>query len=131
MIVSDAGEITKEYAGIKYPFEQRKISNRKFLFPLEISNSSKKTILFRFENKGIMNFPIRIYTEKFFYENEHDEYFFLSLYYGIMIAMILYNLFLFLSIRDVTYIYYSLFLVFSGLYFYSQNGLGYEYLWSD
>ena len=130
-ILSDTGEITKEYAGIKYPFEQRKISNRKFLFPLEISNSSKKTILFRFENKGIMNFPIRIYTEKFFYENEHDEYFFLSLYYGIMIAMILYNLFLFLSIRDVTYIYYSLFLVFSGLYFYSQNGLGYEYLWRD
>ena len=130
-MLDDSGNITKDYAGLQFPFHQRKIANRKFLFPIEIPQNSIKKILFRFENKGIMNIPIRIYTEKFFYENDHLEYFYYSLYYGIMIAMILYNLFLFLSVRDVTNVYYSVFLLFSGLYFFSQNGLGFEYLWSD
>ncbi len=130
-ILDDTGKITKEYAGIQFPFEQRKIVNRKFLFPVDFPTNSKKKILFRFESKGIMNFPIRIYTEKFFYENDHHEYLLLSLYYGIMIAMILYNLFLFLSVRDETYFCYSLFLAFSSLYFFSQNGLGYEYFWKN
>ena len=130
-VLNEDGSIQTDHAGIKYPFNQRKILNRKFLFPIQITKNSKKKILLCFENKGIMNLPIRVYTENFFHSNDHHEYLVLSLYYGIMIAMTLYNLFLFLSIRDKTYIFYCLFLMTSSLYFLSQNGLGYEFIWSN
>lgn len=130
-VLNEDGSIQTDHAGIKYPFNQRKILNRKFLFPIQITKNSKKKILLCFEDKGIMNLPIRVYTENFFHSNDHHEYLVLSLYYGIMIAMTLYNLFLFLSIRDKTYIFYCLFLMTSSLYFLSQNGLGYEFIWSN
>ena len=51
------------------------------------------------------------------------------LYYGIMLAMVIYNLFVLASLRKIEYLYYVLF-IFSFLIFtMTQNGTAFQFLW--
>ena len=52
-------------------------------------------------------------------------------FYGLMIVMIIYNLFLFFTIRDFSYLYYCLYITsYLGIQS-NMSGLSYEYLWSN
>jgi signal transduction histidine kinase len=51
--------------------------------------------------------------------------------YGVLAGMLAYNLFIFLSVRDTSYLYYILYISCFGLYQVSVNGAGIEYLWPD
>jgi hypothetical protein len=52
-------------------------------------------------------------------------------FYGLLLAMFAYNLLLFLSLRDASYGYYVLYVGCFGLFQFSLNGLGFEYLWPE
>lgn len=53
----------------------------------------------------------------------------LDLYYGMLLAMLLYNLLLARAVRDSVYLYYCAYVATYCLFKMSINGLGYEYLW--
>jgi signal transduction histidine kinase len=51
--------------------------------------------------------------------------------YGVLLVMLVYNLFIYLSVRDVSYLYYILYIASFGLYQVSVNGAGIAYFWPD
>jgi hypothetical protein len=51
-------------------------------------------------------------------------------YVGLLVAMLVYNLFLLIGTRDRTYAYYVLYTLFFGLIWVSRAGQGWEHLWS-
>jgi two-component system, sensor histidine kinase LadS len=53
----------------------------------------------------------------------------LGIYYGVLIVMMPYNLFLFFSVRDVSYFYYIFYVVFVSLYQAGIDGLAFQFLW--
>ncbi|MCB2816671.1 7TM-DISM domain-containing protein, partial [Listeria monocytogenes] len=55
----------------------------------------------------------------------------LGIIYGVLLVMLIYNLFIFLSVRDTRYLYYILYIASFGLYQVSVNGAGSEYFWPD
>src|SRR5699024_12072489 len=55
----------------------------------------------------------------------------LGILYGISHAIIIYNLFLYFSLRMKSYLYYVLAITFTSLGKVSINGLGYQYLWPN
>lgn len=55
----------------------------------------------------------------------------LGIIYGVLLVMLIYNLFIFLSVRDTSYLYYILYIASFGLYQVSVNGAGIEYFWPD
>ncbi|HTF82879.1 MAG TPA: sensor histidine kinase, partial [Cytophagales bacterium] len=57
------------------------------------------------------------------------EYFYLALFYGVVISLFLYNLFIYLYLKDSTYIYYTTYIGFAGLWAMSNDGLGFQYIW--
>lgn len=48
----------------------------------------------------------------------------LGIIYGVLLVMLIYNLFIFLSVRDTSYLYYILYIASFGLYQVSVNGAG-------
>ena len=54
---------------------------------------------------------------------------FLGLFYGAMLIMAGYNLFLFFSLRDTNYLYLALFIIFYSLSSAVRDGLAEQYLW--
>lgn len=76
-----------------------------------------------------MNVPLTLWSPRAFLAKVHNEQIGFGLYYGILIALFCYNLLIFLSIRDVNYLYYLHYIGGWILFQMSLNGLAFEYLW--
>ena len=122
----------EKISGRNYPFSQKEFKSRKFVSSFNLPQGPEKTYYLRLETSDSFPVPLGVWKPKTFIEYDHDEQFYLGLYYGIIAIMILFNLFLFFSVRDVNYIYYVLILVFMhGFFQLGINGLSFEYLGQD
>ncbi len=130
--VSPEGVITDtREAGDRMPFSKREMDYRNFVFFLEELPGSSRTFYVRFETIGPMNPHLVIWPMKSFIMNVSTSQIVFGLYYGAMLVMLAYNLFVFFSVRDRSYLYYVLYYLFFVVFQLSMNGLAYQYLWPD
>jgi two-component system, sensor histidine kinase LadS len=118
-------------AGENYPFNKRELKHQNFVFRLNIPPGKETTYYIRFESTGSIQLPLMLQSAEAFSAKDHEARILYGLYYGIVLAMLLYNLFLFFSLRDKNYLYYVLYLTNFGLLQLSLNGLAFEYIWPD
>ncbi len=111
------------------PFKERKLNNRNFVFRLNFTPHEEKRCLMRIKTDDGMIFPLTIWEKASFLAKSHLELLFFGIYYGIIIVMFFYNLFLFLSTRDRSYFYYILYIGSFGMFQAAMNGVAYQYLW--
>ncbi len=116
-------------AGMFLPFTYRKIKNRNIVFPITSHSNTDQVFYLRVEGEDTLQLNLTLWTPKAFNSHDRDEQYGLGAYFGLIAVMVLYNLFLFISVRDRSYLYYVLYIAAFGAYAFSQNGLAYEYLW--
>jgi diguanylate cyclase (GGDEF)-like protein len=104
--IQDGNIMKSDVTGDIYPFSQRPLRHRDFLFPISLKFNEPVDIYFRVSTQGSTQFPISIWNAQEFTFADQDEQVVKALYYGMIIALVLYNLFLFISIRERPYIYY-------------------------
>ncbi|HNI26126.1 MAG TPA: 7TM diverse intracellular signaling domain-containing protein, partial [Leptospiraceae bacterium] len=124
-------EIVSSRVGMMFPFGQRKINHRYFLFPVRILPGEEREFVLRFSNSDIMTFDIAVFSAMDFYREAAFEYLIFGLYFGTMLIMVLYNFFIFLSARDPSYRSYIFFTAVAALHAFSQNGFSYQFFWPD
>ncbi|CAG0997051.1 two-component system, sensor histidine kinase LadS [Methylophilaceae bacterium] len=125
-----SGTYRMQEAGDIRPFDQRPYPHRNFVFPIEFTQAD--TMLYiRAESRGTLTLPIKLWSPETFHEQNQQTYAVLSVYYGIFVALALYNLFLFISIRDRVYLEYVLFVIGMAIGQASLNGFGNQFLWPD
>ena len=112
-------------------FSKREMKHRHWVFPVHLAAGERRTFYFRFQSQSVMELPFHIWEPKVFQTKDHDEQYILGIYYGIMGVMLLYNLFIYFSARDVTYLYYAGYIVCIATMEMAFNGLAYEYLWPN
>ncbi len=117
-------------AGTLSDFRQREVKFRYPVFPVTIHPGEVKTLYFYFASRAPLHFPMEMVTLQHFAAQDHLEQLLQGLYYGILMAMIFYNLFLYISIHDRNYLYYLLYVISFGLLQASITGMANEYLWS-
>jgi len=117
-------------AGDHLPFDSRDINYRNIVFRLSENPGSQKTYYLRFETSSSMNFPLHFWSHAALLKKTNTEQVLLGVFYGALLIMIVYNVFLFLGFRDGSYIYYVLFITAWGLTQLAINGLAFQYLWS-
>jgi len=121
--------IAKE--GDIFPFGHRKIALNNFILPLTLHPNEEIHYLLRVKTTSEVIIPLTIRTYSSMLEHSIKEYSGLWFYFGIMIAMFLYNLFLLITLRDINYLYYILYVIFSALSNISFNGIAYQFFWPD
>ena len=114
--------------GDRKPLNSRPLKYRTFVFPVS-SPPGDSTCFARLATGGAMNISFTAWSHGAFQENRINESVFLWMFYGIMFALAIYNLFIFVSTRDLTYLFISLFTISMTLHSMSFNGLGFLYLW--
>ncbi|MDX1692565.1 MAG: 7TM diverse intracellular signaling domain-containing protein [Ketobacteraceae bacterium] len=112
MVFSRQGEIVKTYhTGDMKPFDTRPIKHRTFAMPFALSPGEEGTVYLRARATDTLQFPIVIYTEdKFDYHRTREQYV-LGAYYGALIIMITFMLFLYFVLREITLLYFTAFTV--------------------
>jgi len=124
------GHFVVHKGGAIYPFSEREYIHKNFVYDLKLPKQSS-TIYIKIKANQPVAFIGAIRTYKDFTAYATTEYFCLALFYGIVVAMSLYNIFLFFALRDWTYLFYVLYVFSIGIYTFSQDGLGFEYLWPN
>ena len=118
-------------SGDRVPFTTREIPHRNYLFQI-VSGPRPRTYYLRIQSKSSILLPMNLWHRSAFARKDHNEQYFLGLYYGMMLVMFLYNAFLFVSLQDRAYLYYvGYILSFGILYYLTTQGLAYEYLYPD
>jgi len=125
-----AGGFRKIVTGDTVPFSQRDIIDRNFVFALN-EGPGVHTYYFRINTGSSLNFMPKLISHRSFLERLHVELPYLWMFAGILVIIILYNLFFLFSLRDRTYLYYILFLISYGTLMLCLNGLAFQYLWPN
>jgi serine phosphatase RsbU (regulator of sigma subunit) len=85
------------------------------------------TIYLRVESSEVKQLPLQILTIEFYQKKSRLRLLWLGIYYGIMLAMFLYNLIMFISLKELNRLYYLLYLLSMALIYLVANGLWWEF----
>jgi serine phosphatase RsbU (regulator of sigma subunit) len=121
---------TVKHYGNKLPFATRDINNHNVLIRLN-SDPGTYTYYIRFKSESSMNIPMSIHSLKNVISEINIQKTIFGLFYGALLIILVYNLLLAVSMKDLTYLSYAVFigaLVFVSL---ELNGYGFQYLWPD
>ncbi len=110
-------------AGDDQPFLGRDLRFRNFVFAIPTPGAAAQTYYLRCETEGSMRFPLKLWTYRAFVENALTRNYALGVYYGAFVVMFIFNLLLFLFLRDRAYLYYTLFIITYGVFQVMQNGV--------
>ncbi|MFZ3206006.1 MAG: 7TM diverse intracellular signaling domain-containing protein [Pseudomonas sp.] len=113
------------------PFASRQIKHHNYLFELDLQPHQPQRVYLRLQSQGSIQAPLSLWAPNVYLEEQPARIYILGIIYGVLLVMLIYNLFIFLSVRDASYLYYILYIASFGLYQVSVNGAGIEYFWPD
>lgn len=108
----DSGSVwTHKVNGDIYPISQRDLPHRHPIFKFTIETGQTKTIYIRVHTISSVQLPVIFWTTEGFQIASYKTQLINGLFYGAMFIMIMYQLFMFLSIHDKSTAYYVLTLI--------------------
>ncbi|KPA08912.1 membrane protein containing Diverse 7TM receptor, transmembrane region [Candidatus Magnetomorum sp. HK-1] len=130
-IVKADGNIQKKIAGDLFPFHQRELAYRNFVFQLNIKPDEILRLFLRVKTESSVQVPLRLWTYETFTEYLIQTEYYFGLYMGTFLIIILYNIFVYISIKNINILNYIHFIM-SWLFFQTiLNGHAYQYLWNN
>jgi len=107
----------------------KKYAGRLFILDFNISKNKQSTIYLKFKTSWSSNFPIKIGTRDKILHRLFNEELIGGIYIGILFIMVFYNMFIYFSIKDKSYIYYVIYIFSFLLFQFNEMGYAYKYLW--
>ncbi|NCN09967.1 MAG: SpoIIE family protein phosphatase [Leptospira sp.] len=130
--INDSNQVTKQIStGDSQPFYSRPIPSHVFLFPFTPSANETKTFLVRARTTASLSIPLSLMDYKTLYENDTIIYLMFGLYFGLILAMLVYNFVFYLYTKDISnalYIFYAFsyfVVVFAGF------GFGFRFIYPE
>jgi hypothetical protein len=117
--------------GFSFPFVNKEYSHKNFLFKTYLPKDSVQTFYVMVNSENYAGLSSYVREEIHFTGYALTEYVLLGLYYGVLLIMSIYNLFLFFNTKDRVYIYYVMYALCCALNSFSEDGLGFQYLWPE
>ncbi len=127
--VQDNEVIQRTKVGDEQEFSQRPIPSRNFVVPVATRDSV--SVYMKVATSSSMRVPLSIWQPTKLLSDEQLVTTATALYFGLIICMIVYNLFSFSLTRDPYFAYYSAYILAIGLLLAGLDGSGYQYLWSN
>ena len=123
-------ELTQR-TGDGLPFDSRPVKENNYLFELNFTPGQTQTVYLRLASEGSIQAPLTLWSTKAYLEDQPVRIYILGLIYGVLLGMLVYNLFIYVSVRDTSYLYYIFYIASFGLYQLSVNGAAVQYFWPN
>ncbi|MDN7138171.1 diguanylate cyclase [Pseudidiomarina sp. 1ASP75-14] len=125
--VTDNEIIKRVRLGDAYEFDQRPVDNRNFVVP--VASRDRVEVFLRVNTTSSMRVPLSVWQPTDLMGAEQALTTATGMYFGLLLCMIVYNLFSYSVTRDRRFGYYSAYIVGIGLLLAGLDGTGYQYLW--
>lgn len=130
-VVWPDGRVQHHASGDRRPFNTRSLADRNFYFKLKLKQGERVQLYVRVQGQGSLQAPLEVSTPAAYEHRAHGEQLLMGVYSGALLAMLVYNLLLSISLRDRAYVYYVIYISLFGLAQYTLSGLAFETLWPD
>lgn len=131
-VYSPRGDVyERQVAGDLQPYSERPYPHRHLVFPLELEPGTTQTVYLRVASAGNLTIPAVLWEPRALHVHDQKSYAVLSLYYGMLLVLFLYNLLLYVSVRDSVFLYYVLFVASMAMAMISLNGFGNQFVWPE
>lgn len=110
-------------SGLEVSYNDRILHHQFHVFPIEIQQGQEVTIYFRIYSQYAILVPIEVSSFKDFFSEDRNRTYVLGFLFGALIALLLYNAFLFVTVRDISYLWYCLYAVSFGTYLGARDNL--------
>lgn len=120
-----------EKMGYGYSFNSRIIKHRNMVFTLTLPPQTTEVFYLKIKTDSFFQAPVSIWDPVAFSIANYNAQTLFGLFYGIMLAMIIYNGFLFFSLKERTYLYYILYLTGFTLLQLIWDGFAFQWLWGN
>ena len=130
-ILKDNQLIKHVETGDSRPFNSRELKNKNFVISHHQDNNKELTLLIRAQTSGSMVLPLSTVNVERYAQEISLENITHGVYFGISIAMFLYNLMLFVYLKERSYLYYCLFVFIVFLSALAYTGQGFYRLWPE
>lgn len=112
-------------------FSHRKYQHQNFLFDVRIIPGTTEEYFLRVKSTEQMVLPLILGTPKNIAENLATNDLAWGLFMGLILVMVLYNFFIYLSVKDTSYLYFVLYSLFIGLSSITLSGYTYRFILFD
>jgi diguanylate cyclase (GGDEF)-like protein len=130
LYIIEKGDIKKVYqAGDRFEFTGRPLTYRSFLFPLELEKGQSLEVLIRVQSPYPIRLPVFVIEQTELLQHSVKTELAYGLFFGFLIVMAIYNLFIFLATRELGYLFYVLFTLSSAIFISAEKGFAFQYLW--
>ncbi|OUS28371.1 hypothetical protein A9Q99_12680 [Gammaproteobacteria bacterium 45_16_T64] len=107
---------------LRIQWEQRPVSHIYSVFPIITYLDEELTFYLKIENKTSLRIPLVLWSQEGFAAKVAIEEFIYGTFFGGMLIMMIYNLFVYSSVKDVGYLYYVMYL--SGVTYFEMLEVG-------
>ena len=127
----ELGRTQSTHTGSALPFATRSLAHRTLVFPVVIGAHGQQTLHLRVQSTNTILLPLRLWTPQAFQAHSARDLGIQGLYFGIALAMMVFNLLLWVTLQDRMYGYYVLYVACLAMAFATQSGLAQQYFWPE
>ena len=113
------------------PVRERPYSSQNYVFPLELKTGVSQFLYIRLQNDYPMKLPLNLWTLEQYQDQREARALFQGMYFGVVVIMAIYNLCIYLFVRDRSYGTYAVFILCLAGYVLVDRGIAVQYLWPD
>lgn len=124
-----AGPWSHQVAGDRHPHADLAWRHPYPAFRLPLRAGAVTEVLLRVQSSTSIMVPLSLWREDALARHTQDRVLVNGLAYGVLVALMLYNLFLFPTTRDAAYLWFALYLASFTAFQFSLDGFGSLYLW--
>jgi signal transduction histidine kinase len=118
-------------AGDLIPWGARPVPHRNNVFPIDLDGGAPTVFYLHVASGNTLTVPITLWNAEAFERNERGAQLGFGLFYGLLAALFLYNLIVYLSLRDRAYLWYVAYVATFGTALFTFDGFAFEYFWPD
>ncbi|MFA6944857.1 MAG: 7TM-DISM domain-containing protein, partial [Pedobacter sp.] len=109
-------------------FSKRKYKHQNFIFDIEQARGNTSTYYLRVKSSEQMVLPLILGTPKVMAEKLITNDLAWGMFIGLILVMVVYNFFIYLSVKDSSYLYYVVYSLFIGLTQVTLSGYTYRFI---
>ena len=118
-------------AGDHHSIESYLIKDRNPIFPIKLSKHQSYKIYLKGNSTEDLGFKLTFWEANKLYEHLSNRNLPWGIFFGFVLVISFYNFFLWLTIRDKTYLFYVIYVLSFGFFQLSLYGFGFQYFWGN
>ncbi len=122
-LVDARGRYRKMHAGDSLPYAARPLPNHLHVFPLHLDPGAAPEIYLRIHTTSSFDVPLFLSGEEPYMAHLHDLQWLIGAFYGVILGLLAYNAFLYLTTREPAFLYYVLYLAMTYGYMSAFDGI--------